>query len=594
MKEQPEKQNQIKDTEPTHFSNFLKIIWRVLAGDIRSQSRLLSLTILMIILWSAAVIACPILVQAMIDRAIPERNLHLLMNYTAGVLFCIGAATVLFILQTDFAVKASENILYGLRSRLVETILNQSVDFFHHFSPGDLTTRFSNDAEHISESFYEQIMRSLMGIIYPAFLVMFMLAWNWKLGLIALLTIPVYFFYVRIFQSSLARFYRYTKEEMSEQTDVFLDLINGAQEIRAFQQNKSAMERFLQVARRYTCAAIRSMRLMDWTRNGVDMIGLFITYLPVIVGGFLIVTGKSQTLTVGILVAYYMYLRLLTTRLFLIFQGFTKIAAVYPSFARILEILEFPMPQIIKEIKLEDTPADAKIEFRNVHFSYASGKTIFNGLNLIVNAGEKVAIMGPSGSGKSTLLHLLMRFQKVTGGEILFGGKNIDHYPLPFYLTFFSYVSQKTHLFKLSVLDNVSMGWYHVPPELVTNAVKTVRMHETVTELPNGYNTVLSKNGIHLSGGQAQRLALARAMIRTPDILLLDEFTSALDSKNERDILKDLLSIFAANTIICVTHSEDVAANFERVIYLDSVIGTPDVPTQEQLEEIRAVYPSAK
>lgn len=566
---QPENQNQIKNTEPAHFLDFLKIIWKVLSGDIRSQSRLLLLTVLMIILWSAAVIACPILVQEIIDRAIPERNLNLLILYTTGVLFCIGAATVLFILQTHYAVMASENILYGLRSRLVETILNQSIDFFHHFTTGDLTTRFSNDAEHISESFYEQIMRALMGVIYPAFLVIFMIVWNWKLGLIALLTIPVYFFYVRIFQSSLSHFYHRAKEEMSEQADVFLDLINGAQEIRAFQQNKSAMERFSRVAQRYTSASIRSLRLMDWTRNGVDMIGLFITYLPVIIGGFLIVAGRSETLTIGILVAYYMYLRLLTTRLFVIFQGFTKIAAVYPSFARILEIMEYPRPAVIQKIELEDTPINADIEFRNVNFSYASGKTIFNGLNLVVHSGEKVAIMGPSGSGKSTLLHLLMRFQKVTGGDILFGGKNIDHYPLPFYLTFFSYVSQKTHLFKLSVQDNVAMGWYHVPAELVTNAVKTVRMHETVTELPNGYDTVLLKNGIHLSGGQAQRLALARAMIRTPDVLLLDEFTSALDGKNEKDILNDLLSIFSANTVICVTHSEDVAAHFDRVIHLE-------------------------
>jgi ABC-type multidrug transport system fused ATPase/permease subunit len=142
---------------------------------------------------------------------------------------------------------------------------------------------------------------------------------------------------------------------------------------------------------------------------------------------------------------------------------------------------------------------------------------------------------------------------------------------LPFYLSFFSYVEQKTHLFHLSVSENVSMGWHNVPEKLVRDAVGKVGMHEAVTKLPQGYATVLGERGVNLSGGQAQRLALARAIIRDPAILVLDEFTSALDRELEDEIIEDLFANSATRTLICVTHSPTLASRFDRIISLEAL-----------------------
>ncbi len=177
--------------------------------------------------------------------------------------------------------------------------------------------------------------------------------------------------------------------------------------------------------------------------------------------------------------------------------------------------------------------------------------------------------MGASGCGKTTIASLLLRFLRPTQGEIRFGGKNIQEYSYPMYLSFFSYVSQPTHLFGQSVADNIAMGWYHVPLDRIKEIASLVRMDDFIDGLPDAYGTVLGKNGVDFSGGQRQRLALARALIRDPEILVLDEFTSALDRDVEQEIIDDLLRVFANQTIICITHSPSVAGRFDRVVRLD-------------------------
>ena len=181
--------------------------------------------------------------------------------------------------------------------------------------------------------------------------------------------------------------------------------------------------------------------------------------------------------------------------------------------------------------------------------------------------------MAPSGFGKTTFSKLLLRLCEPSSGAILFGGKDIRSYPLNFYLAFLTYVCHDTHIFKLSVRENVEMGWNFSRDAKFDMLLKSLHIHDYIEALPEKADTMLNVNGVSLSVGQKQRIALARALMRDPQVIVLDEFTSALDRKTEKQILDDLLSIMGQQSIICITHSQYVADMMDRTIYLPDVSG---------------------
>ena len=179
--------------------------------------------------------------------------------------------------------------------------------------------------------------------------------------------------------------------------------------------------------------------------------------------------------------------------------------------------------------------------------------------------------MGPSGAGKSTVIDLLTRQISPDSGQILFGEQPVGDYSLPLYLLHFGYVRQRPYLFRTTVRENIATGWYDIPLDVIISVAKRVRIHDTIMALPDGYDTVIGRNGVELSGGQQQRIALARALVRDPVVLLLDEFTSALDRTTEEEILDDLFMNVQEQTIICVTHSLSVASRFDRTVMLEKL-----------------------
>ena len=547
--------------------NLFRILWNVLEDGILSQKKALLISFAMIAVSSGILLMGPFFIKQIIDKALPDKNMELLTYYILLLVGSYGISFLLWVIQTRYAVRASENIFYMLRRKLVGSILRKPVYFFSKYLAGDLLTRFANDLEFISTFFYENLIRSISFCVSSIILIAGLIIWNWQLGLLALGMMPVFLIYMNKTHNPISRKSALARGKLAQQNETLLDILSGNREIRFFQQEKRILDIFSKTAHDYTDSAIHSTVFAELSRMGIDMLGILVSLIPFIAGGYLICRGIGN-LTSGLLVAYYQILVILTAQILFIFVGITKLAQVLPVLERIKEIIDYPSEPKIKQAGLADTPDSMDIEFRNVSFSYPSGKSVFKDLNISVRPGEKVAIMGPSGSGKSTLSLLLLRFLNPSGGEIMFGNKNVNGYPLPFYLSFFSYVSQETFLFKQTVAENISMGWYNVPIDRVKDAASLVRMHGAVESLPGKYSSVIGVDGINFSGGQRQRLALARALIRDPEILVLDEFTSALDKSVEQEILGDLFDVFKKQTIICITHSQAVADKFERVILL--------------------------
>ncbi len=561
----------IKDCEEHTLFDLIKILWDVLSDGIGQQKKNLIYGLVFALAAIGFVLMVPLILRHIIDVVLPQRNPSLLLRYSAMLIASYLTGALFWSVQIRFSVRASQNVFYALRTKLVSRILSKPISFFDEFLSSDLLTRLANDLEFISDFFYQHLFRSLYLCVYSTVLIIFLLVWHWKLGLIALSMLPILLLFVNATHKPIASRARATKKNLSAQNEVLMDSLLGFRELRCFQQEAEAMKRFNAASRTYTDSMIRSTAFADQTRVGIDVIGLVISLVPFVVGGLLLAAHDSA-ITTGLLVAYFQVLGKLTEQTEFIFLAVTRLAQLYPGLQRLKEIIDFPEDPRIEAVNIHDTPDSCDIEFRDVHFTYPSGKEVLKGLNLKVKPGEKLAIMGASGSGKSTIANLLLRFLTPTRGTVLFGGRDIREYSCPVYLSYFSYVRQKSYLFNQTISENIAMGWYSVPRDNIENVAETAKMHEFINTLPRKYDTLLGgKNGVDLSGGQRQRIALARALIRDPEILVLDEFTSALDSRVEQEILEDLFRIFEKQTIICITHSKAVASRFEKIVHLDAL-----------------------
>lgn len=553
-------------TVPTGIIPMLRGVFRLLAEGLRDQKGRLLVSSLCRLLAAVSLLG-PWFIQRIIDEALPQRNLTLFWHFAVGLLAVHLLSYAFWAVQVYTSYAASETIFLNLRLRLVAAIMGKPRRFFCEYPPGDLLTRLVGDTDRAAQFFYDTVLRSAAYLTFVLATAVFMLVWNWRLALIALAALPVSYFYCSRISAPLGRRVTAARQQQSQQNEVLLDLLQGHGEIRFFQRQKSVLARFRDAATAYTGASLRANTCGEWMWGGVDALGLSMVLLPFLAGGFLICRGESA-ISVGMLVAYYSYLANLAGKAQFLFGGLAQFAQAAPSFQRLQEVIDAHNEPEPVRVTLDEAPDDVTLTFQGVSFQYPSGPLLLRGLDLVVRPGDKLAVMGASGSGKSTLAGLLLRLQSPTNGRILLGGKPVEDYSLAFYYSFFGYVCQRVNLFGLSIRDNIAVGWPHVPFDRIQEAAHQVRLHEVVEALPQGYDTVLGRAGLTLSGGQLQRLALARALVRDPEILVLDEFTSALDRTMERDILDDLLTRFERQTVICITHSPTVAARFPRVLNL--------------------------
>ncbi len=519
-------------------------------------------------------IAGPFLIKEIIDVALPARDVRLLGIYSVLLLLTNAVALVFWSIHSRFAIRSSERIFLKFREKLVSAVLRKRLDFFSRYGSGDILTRVNNDLDFISLFLHQTVLRCLAFSVFSIVLLAGLIIWNWRLGLTFLLTLPFLQFYAWKTYEPAAKHFRLSKEKLSSQSETLLDILAGVPELRFYQQGREAVRRFRRNAEAYTEQNIRTLMISDHFSNGLDFLGVLVRLLPFIVGGYLICLGSSD-ITIGMLVAYFVIFFRLALQIFAIFQGILASAQALPSLQRLKELLDFPEDTEPEEFGIDEVPDATDIEFNDVSFAYPNGHPVFTGLNLRVSQGEKVAIMGQSGSGKSTLAQLITRFLAPSSGHVLFGGKDVRSYPLAFYLSFFAYVRQEAHLFKVSFKDNIAMGWYGVPLDRIKEAASLVRMNDVIERLPMHYDTVYAEDGTNLSGGQKQRIALARALIRDPHILVLDEFTSGLDPQVEKEILDDMFALFEKQTIICITHKQSVADRFQRTITIGQAVHSP-------------------
>ncbi|KAK6460577.1 ATP-binding cassette transporter family member [Scheffersomyces coipomensis] len=491
-----------------------------------------------------------------------------------AVLFTVGAVANFgrtYLLRT-----VGERLVARLRSRLFSKILEQDSIFFdigptgNGMKTGDLISRISNDAQIISKTLSGNINDGIRASISGLVGLSMMCYVSWKLTLCMSLMFPPLILMSLFYGRKIKTLSKLIQENLGAMTKVTEEKLNGIKTIQSFSQQKLMVHQYNEEVKHIFDNGLREGKLSGiyYAINGflgnTTIIGLLV------IGNQLIINGD---LSVGDLSSFMMYALYTGGAVFGLGNFYSELMKGLGASERIFELIDYRSNIPVRSGEKVDN-LHGNIEFRDIKFKYPSRttSTIFNGLNLTIEKGSNICIVGPSGSGKSTISQLLLRFYDPIEGQVIVNGYNISDLNLNYYRTKLGYVQQESLLFNGTIRENILFGRNDATEEDIYDALRLSNSFDFVNNLPDGLDTNIgSLNSTQLSGGQKQRLSLARTLIRKPKILLLDEATSALDSISEEIVLTNLkhLNNNENITIISIAHRLSTIKNSDRIIVLD-------------------------
>ena len=468
---------------------------------------------------------------------------------------------------------AGFGMITDLRNDLYNAVLRRSVAFFQRYTTGSLLSTLINDIERVQvamSSVLSDFLQQFFTLIFTAFVVVIAggnLAW------ILLGFFVVIFFSARKIGRGVRRTTRGGQDKLSDIQHILHETLTGNRIVKAFGMERWEMHRFRRAAHRLLRANMRSIGVQAISSPLMDALGSVAIALLLLIGRDRIV---HHGMTPGSFVTFLI-------AVFALYDPVRKFAVYYNSFQQALGASE----KIFQFLDEQDEVAEKKdaislqpfsegIRFRDVSFSYRDDedehrfKQVLHGLNLYVQRGEVVAIVGPSGSGKSTLVNLIPRFFDPTDGSITIDGEDLRDVRVNSLRTQIGTVTQETVLFNDTVRNNIAYGQPDVPRERVEAAARAALAHDFIQQLPDGYDTVIGERGLRLSGGERQRLAIARAILKNAPILILDEATSALDAESESLVQQALSNLMADRTAIVIAHRLSTVRHAHRIVVIEN------------------------
>ncbi|MDE6891934.1 MAG: ABC transporter ATP-binding protein/permease [Lachnospiraceae bacterium] len=476
---------------------------------------------------------------------------------------------------------------YNMRNEIFAHYQRLSFSFFDNQKVGQLMSRVTNDLFEISELFHhgpEDIVISIIKLI-GSFSIL--LSINWRLALVAFAIVPVMLVYAFYFNIKMKRAFVKNRARIADINAQIEDNLSGIRVVKSFANEEMEMDKFKVGNDRFVESKRESYRYMGLYHSGLGAFTTFISVIVIAVGAVFITTNL---ISITDLITFLLYINNFTEPIKKLINFTEQFQNGASGYTRFLEILDIHPDITDRADARELMNAKGDITFENVFFHYEEhSETVLSNLNLHVNSGQYIALVGTSGVGKSTLCSLIPRFYDVSSGRILIDGEDIRDYTLKSLRNNIGIVQQDVYLFTGSVMDNIRYGNPHATDAEIVAAAQNANAHEFIMNLPEGYDTNIGQRGVKLSGGQKQRLSIARVFLKNPPILIFDEATSALDNESEKVVQESLEKLAKNRTTFVIAHRLSTIRNAEKILVL-SENGIAESGNHEELLAKDGIY----
>jgi ATP-binding cassette subfamily B protein len=540
--------------------------WRFVRAIVRSQSAGVVGAALSGLLWQAGAVAAPLMVKNAIDRGVLQRD-HGALLVWLGFLLAVGLLEMTAgAIRHVYAVRNRSRSDARVRDAIFAHALRLDASYHDRVGPGELMSRASSDSEHVARMM-DSIGHTIGYVLTVVAVAIVLLVIDWQLALLVLIPLPL----ISLAGWVYSRRYHARTERLQESWGAAATLVEetiaGIRVVKGIGAGRPLAGEFRERSRAIVDRAIDIAKLDAVFMPMVEFLPLLGLLGVLWLGGRRVIAGD---LTIGSFLAFNAYIAYLVWPLRVLGQRVTTLQKAVGASARIMEVLEAE-PQLVEPrhpVRLEQ-PVRGDIRLAGVRFGHEDGHPVLDGLDLHVAPGESLALVGPTGSGKSTIAGLLARLYDPDDGAVLLDGHNVRDLRLSDVRYAVALVFEETFLFTDTVKENIRFARPDASDEDVERAAGLAGAAEFISDLPDGYDTVLGERGFSLSGGQRQRVAIARAILADPAVLVLDDATSAVDATKEHEIRSALRTVMEGRTTLVIAHRPATIALADRVALLD-------------------------
>ncbi|AET66410.1 ABC-type multidrug transport system, ATPase and permease component [Desulfosporosinus orientis DSM 765] len=545
-----------------------KMLTRIVSYFLPYWTKMLLVTVIII---TNAILGLvpPILIKHIIDSALPEKDLTQLGML---IIFSIGVTVILGLLQVAQAylnVWIAKHIILNMKNQMYAHLQKMSINFYTAAKPGEIITRITSDIDGIQDIFNTTVVSALTSMVVLISTAVVLIGMNWKLAVVGMIILPTFIIPTRKVGKVRWKIAKESQEKISDLNQMVQESfsISGALLSKIFTKEKAELESFKKINHEVINLQIKESVVGRWFRMTITT---FIAVGPMLIyfyGGYLFIKGE---LSIGSIVAFVALLGRL-------YAPVSQLSNIHIDITRSLALFQRIFDYLDKRAEIENKPGaieleevQGKVEFNKVHFSYTKSVKVLDDISFSVEPGMMIALVGSSGVGKTTITNLIPRLYEVNQGKITIDDLDIRDVTLESLRNNIGVVMQEPYLFNATIEENLRYGKNDATEQEMIAACKAAYIHDFIMNLPDKYQTVVGNRGIKLSGGEKQRVSIARVILKDPRIIILDEATSSLDSVSEKFIQKALVPLLKDRTSFVIAHRLSTVLAADQIFVIEN------------------------
>lgn len=536
-----------------------------LSGYIKPYRTVIFKVLFIIILANTAGMLGPYFTKIAIDDVIPQKNIPLLLGL--GMIFLLSLFVIAWCMKYRILAitEIGQDILKDMRSSIFEHLQRLPFSYFDNRPHGKILIRVVNYINTLSDLLSNGLINLISDIFSVIITLLFMFFIDVKLTLYSLALLPILFILVMVITSQQRKAYQALSNKQSNLNAYIHESIAGIKITQSFAREKKNYEIFNEVSEEFRTSWMHAVKIQFLLWPGVQNISVLTTCLIYFLG----IRQMGVDVSTGTLIAFIGYINNFWNPVISIGNFYNSLVTATAYLERIFETMdEVPDIQDAPEAKVLP-PIQGRVDFEEVTFRYEEGKNILNHVTFHITPGQSIALVGPTGAGKTTIINLLSRFYDVNEGYVKVDGYDVREVTLHSLRTQMGVMLQDTFVFSGTILENIRYGRLDATEEEIIAAAKIVRAHDFISELKEGYQTIVEERGSTLSAGQRQLISFARALLADPKILILDEATSSIDTKTEELLQQGLQELLKGRTSFIIAHRLSTIKNSSQIFYID-------------------------